>query len=292
MSGENTTGVIIRGYQIVDRIKDGSVGTVWRARNRLGEYVALKQISERNAQLARKRRRFRHEALLTAQLNHPHIIRVYDFVETQPRPFFVMEYFESENLKYAMFNRPERVYTNEFRILRQIAHALAYTHSKGIIHKDLKPENVLVSPAGDVRLIDFSLAQTKWQRFFQLGRRMEGTPAYMAPEQVLGEKCDERTDIYAFGVLMFELLTKHLPFTAGTEKALLEKQVREPAPFMRTYVSTIAADLDDLSRRLLAKRRKDRIQDITFVLNELSKWERKDTHIRQLQVEPAKPLNG
>jgi serine/threonine protein kinase len=286
-------GQFLSGYEIVEKIKEGSVGTVWRAR-KSGQDYALKQISEKNAARPEKVRQFKREATLTQKLNHRNIVKVHEYVDG-PRPFFTMEYFESENLKYAMWHQPERVYKYEFRLLRQIVEALACIHAQGLIHKDMKPENVLVSEKCDVRVIDFSLAQSKMDRFLQFGRRIEGTPLYMAPEQVQGKKCDPRSDIYSFGVLMYELLAKRPPFLGTTEKALLEKHVKEPPPPMRTFVKTISPELDALVARMLAKAPEDRFQDMTTVLHELSKWEKKDTVIRLRQVEPGKskdPVGG
>jgi serine/threonine protein kinase len=281
-------GQILKGYQIVEKIRDGSVGTVWRATNSKNQVFALKQISEKNAARPEKVKQFKKEATLTRELAHRGIIKVYEYVEGA-QPFFVMEYFNSENLKYAMWHMPERVYKYEFHILRQTAEALAFIHGKNVIHKDLKPENVLVNPRSEVRLIDFSLAQTKWDRFLQFGRRVEGTPLYMAPEQIQGLKCDPRTDVYAFGVMMYELLTKRPPFLGTTERNLLEKHCKEPPMPIRSHVKTLAPELDAMAARMLAKKREDRFQDMTEVIYELSRWEKKDTVIRLRQVEPAKP---
>ena len=284
-------GQSLHGYHILEKIKDGSVGTVWRAKNSRNQIFALKQLSEKHSRESRKHKQFKREATLTQKLSHPHIIKVFDYIDAKTQPFFTMEYFDSENLKYAMWYAPERVYKYEFYVLRQVAEALLYLHAQGIIHKDIKPENVLISRDSKIRLIDFSLAQTKMDRMLQFGRRVEGTPLYMAPEQIQGLKCDERTDIYAFGVMMYELLTKRPPFIGTTEKTILEKHIKENPPPMRTFVKTISSDLDAFCAKMLAKRREDRFQDLTTVIYELSKWEKKDTVIRLRQVEPAKPRN-
>ena len=149
---------ILKGYQIVEQIAVGSVGTVWRAINSRNQNFALKQLSEKNSNRPEKVRQFKNEALLTKKMHHPHIIRVFEHVEMQPQPFFTMEYFPSDNLKYATWNRTDRVWRREFYILRQLAEALAHIHSLGVIHKDLKPENVLIDGKSQTRLIDFSLS--------------------------------------------------------------------------------------------------------------------------------------
>jgi len=282
-------GQLLKGYQIVEKIKDGSVGTVWKAQSPKGQTVALKQISAKNGKIPDKVKQFKKEATLTQKLNHKGIIKVLEYLEHDTQPCFVMEYFESENLKYAMWHQPERVHKYEFRILRQIAEALDYIHGQGVIHKDLKPENVLINERSEIRLIDFSLGQSKMDRVLQFGKRVEGTPLYMAPEQIQGAKCDARSDIYSFGVLMYELLTKRPPFLGTTEQALLEKHVKEAPPSMKIHVKTLSSDLDAVVLKMLAKRREDRFPDMTSVILELSRWEKKDTVIRLRQVEPAKP---
>ncbi|MBI2931597.1 MAG: serine/threonine protein kinase [Planctomycetes bacterium] len=281
-------GNVLRGYSIVDKIKDGSVGTVWRCVNGRNDVFALKQISRDNAQVAGKIREFKKEATLTRRLKHRHIIRVVEYVAAKPQPFFVMEYFDSENLKFAMWHRPQRVHKHEFSILRQIAEALAHIHSLGIIHRDVKPENVLVAADSDCRLIDFSLAQTAWDRFWPWNRRAVGTPLYMAPEQIRGERCDARTDVYGFGATMFELLTKRPPFIGTSSQVILRKHVTEPPPSIRSIVRTVAPELDAVVQRMMAKKAQDRFPDMASIIYELSKWEKKDTQVRIQQVEPAR----
>jgi serine/threonine-protein kinase len=188
-----------------------------------------------------------------------------------------------------MWHLPERVFKYEFRILRQVAEALDFMHSLGIIHKDIKPENVLLNARSEVRLIDFSLAQSKMDRLLQLGRRVEGTPLYMAPEQIQGRKCDARSDIYSFGVMMYELLTKRPPFLSTTQEGILEKHMKEAPRPMQEHVKTISSELNAVVLKMLAKRREDRFQNMTSVILELSHWEKKNTVIRIRQVEPARP---
>ncbi len=287
-------GTILSGYTVIDKIKDGSVGTVWRATNTKNHVFALKQISDRICTDAGKVRQFRNEALLTKLMNHRYIIKVYEYIPHKPQPFFTMEFFDSENLKYCIFYEPGRVYSHEFYILRQVAEALSYIHSLGVVHRDIKPENVLVAKNSEVRLIDFSLShQHKWWHSLLPPRwKPAGTPLYMAPEQIRGDRCDARTDIYGFGAMMFEALTKRPPYMGTTEAAMLKKHISEPVPSMRSYVKTINPALDELVQKMLQKKPDDRFQDMTSIIYELSKWEKKDTIIRLKQVEPAKKPNG
>ena len=276
--------VSLKGYLVQDKIKDGSVGTVWRATNSRDQVFALKQIAPLHAQSGTKVRQFKKEATLTRDLEHPNIIRVYEYVEAKPQPFFVMEYFESENLKWAMAHLPQRIYKREFQILMQVADALAFVHTKGIVHKDIKPENVLINGKSEARLIDFSLASTKWDRMLQFGRKVEGTPMYMSPEQIRGEKCDHRTDIYSFGVMMYELMTKRPPFMASDPQKVLEKHCKERPVPMSMIVPTVAPQLDLLVMKLLEKNPERRLPDMNAVMQELSRWIKQDTVVRLQQV--------
>jgi serine/threonine protein kinase len=282
------TAQSIQGYLVLGKIKEGSVGPVWRVSNSRNQVFAIKQMSARTAADSAQVKRFDREAALTKKLTHPGILKVYERLDCEP-PAFVMEYFESENLKYAIWNVPERIVGHEFRILRQVAQALAYVHEQGVVHKDIKPENVLVNAARDARLIDFSLAQTKRDRLLQFGKRVDGTPLYMAPEQIRGEKVDPRADVYSFGVMTYELLTRRPPFLGTTPDAILDKHLKEaPAP-MRTWVPGLSADLDALVSKMLAKDRGERLPDMQAVLRDLAKWERQDTVVRVRQVAPLPP---
>jgi serine/threonine-protein kinase len=143
-----------------------------------------------------------------------------------------------------------------------------------VVHRDIKPENVLINEAGDIRLIDFSLSQTWFDRLLQFGRRTEGTPLYMAPEQVRGEKCDPRTDIYGCGALAYELFTKRPPFLAPSEAKVLEAHVRETPRPMSSFVRGIPAEIDRLVLRMLAKKRDDRPANFGEVIAELVRIDR------------------
>jgi serine/threonine protein kinase len=280
-------GLQIKGYRLQEKIRDGTVGTVWRATDSSRQVFAIKQMSAKNAAESDKVRQFEKEAALTQKLAHRNIIRIHEALDSDP-PAFVMEYFESENLKYSLWNLPERIVKYEFKILRQVADALSFVHAQGVVHKDIKPENVLVNATQDVRLIDFSLAQSKMDRFLQFSKRVEGTPLYMAPEQIRGEKVDPRADVYSFGVMTYEMLTRRPPFIGTSYQTILDKHLKEPPPPMRSWVPTLSAELDVIVLKMLAKKKEERWDDMKTVLAELSQWEKKDTVIRVRQLGPIK----
>ena len=279
--------VSLKGFMVIDKIKDGSVGTVWKGVNSAKKPFALKQIALKNANDSGKLRQFEKEANLTKKLAHPNIIKVFDYVDVKPQPFFVMEFFESENLKYAMAHQPERIVKKEFQILMGIADALSYVHAQAIVHKDMKPENVLINGRSEIRLIDFSLAQTKWDRLLQFGKKVEGTPLYMAPEQIRGERCDARTDMYSFGVMMYEMLAKRPLFMADTQDKILQKHLKEAPIPLSAIQPTVSRDLDAFVLRLLAKKPEHRYPDMTTVMHELTRWNKCDTVMRMKQVVDA-----
>ena len=279
--------VSLKGYLVIDKINDGSVGTVWRGVNSAKKEFALKQIALKKANDSGLLRQFEKEAILTKKLSHPNIIKVFDYVDVKPQPFFVMEFFESENLKYAMAHVPERVVKKEFQILMGVADALAYVHAQGIVHKDMKPENVLINARSEVRLIDFSLAQTKWDRLLQFGKKVEGTPLYMAPEQIRGERCDARTDMYSFGVMTYEMLAKRPLFMAESHEKVLQKHLTDAPIPLSAILPTVSREIDAFVLRLLAKKPEHRYADMTTVMQELSRWNKCDTVMRMRQVVDA-----
>jgi serine/threonine-protein kinase len=273
----------LTGYTVLEKIRDGSVGTVWRVKDARGRILAAKQISAKKAKDPAKLKRFRKEFAAQAKLAHPAVIKAFDYVRMPPQDFFTMEYFDGEGLKLAMFSLPDRVHTREFRILRRLAEGLVHVHESGLIHKDLKPDNVLVDVKGDVRLIDFSLSQTAWDRLLQFGRRAEGTPLYMAPEQVEGKRCDRRTDLYAFGLIMFELLTKRLPFQAKDQDSVMRMHLKQAPPPLSDHVRGADPELEALVLRLLDKDPSKR-GDLDTVIVALRRWENADLDRRRRQV--------
>ena len=283
-------GTVLGGYQVIEKIKDGSVGTVYKGRNPSNQDVAIKVISEKSLRKPHAKRMFRREADIATRLNHPAIIKIRKYADGPPRPYIIMEFFLSEDLKYAFWHRPAWVRGQEFYLLPQIAEARHYCHQQGIVHRDVKPENVLVNARSQIRLIDFSIAQTGsfWERLF--GRKgAQGTPLYMAPEQIQGAPADPRSDMYSFGVMAFELLARKPPFIGVNEKSILERHLKAPPPSLRSIVPRASREMDEFLQRLLAKKPADRFADMSTVYFELSKWEKKGTEIRLREVGPIEP---
>ncbi len=252
---------VINGrYRIEAELGRGGLGIIYRGHDLLLDRdVAVKVLSNPSLK-GESRARLLREARIAAQLNHPNIVSIYDAGETQPEGgpgestvFIIMELIEGHSLLHIHLNSLEAVVA----ILRQVCLALEAAHARGIIHRDLKPENIIVTPSGVAKLTDFGLARSVASRLSQDGL-LVGTIYYLAPEMALNQPVDARTDLYALGVLMFELATGRLPFTEGDPLAVIAQHIHAPVVPPSTYNSAIPPALDTLIVRLLAKSPDDR----------------------------------
>ncbi len=249
-------GTSLSGYRITEKIRDGGSSTVWKAEGS-GRVVAIKVISEEWNADGAKRKAFQQEGELTKRLRHAAILAVHTCSQGPPRPYIVMEYFPSENLKFVLKNRAASLGAKKLDVLRQAAEALAYLHSQGYVHRDVKPENFLVDPACRVRLIDFSIALKAGEKPAGSGKT-EGTPTYMAPEQIRGEAVDGRADAYSFGVVVFEAMAGRPPFAGSSFQAIMQDHLARAAPLLRTVAPSASLGLEGLVRGLLQKKREER----------------------------------
>ncbi|MEO8623718.1 MAG: protein kinase [bacterium] len=214
--------------------------------------------------------RFTREIELTARLTHPNILPLLDSGEQDGHAFYVMPFIEGESLRDLLAREKQLTITHALQIAREVADALAYAHSRGVVHRDIKPENILLS-AGHAVVADFGIARATTAavggNMTQVGIAI-GTPAYMSPEQSLGEDIDGRTDIYALGCVLFEMLAGEVPFRAPTAVAALARKIAGPAPDLGS-VREIPAQLEELVRRALARDVTDRIQSAEEMLEGL-----------------------
>ena len=222
-------------YEILELVGQGGMGAVYRAEQRsLGRVVALKVIKPDLADSSDFAERFAREARAMARLNHPNIVSVYDFGESDGMFFFTMEHVDGTDLRQLMAGGTLTP-AQALQIVPQICEALQYAHDEGIVHRDIKPENILVDRRGRVRIADFGLAKlthgATQQRNLTGTYQVMGTPKYMAPEQMEGaQQVDHRADIYSLGVVFYELLTGELPlgrFVAPSEKAPIDGRLDE-----------------------------------------------------------------
>ncbi|GAB4577576.1 MAG: hypothetical protein Fur0022_03070 [Anaerolineales bacterium] len=246
----NTT--LINRYHITQQLGQGGMGTVYLALDTYLEREVAVKIIDQHKFGTEGRGLLIHEARATARLSHPNVVMVFDVGELDKVPFVVMEYVPGNTLAE---QKPHRL--NEIvRLVRQVCAALAHAHAKGLIHRDVKPGNVLVTPEGVAKLMDFGLARATNAKV-DPNSSFAGTVAYVAPEQAIGEDVDPRADLYALGVMMYELFTGQLPFTGAAMQVIIKHIQEMPKP-PKALNPDLPSALDELIMHLLQKNPNDR----------------------------------
>lgn len=250
----------------------GGMSHVYRAVDTLiGRTVAVKILTEAGCQDTQVKQRFLAEARMAGSLSHDNVLGIYDFGEDdQQRPFMVMEFLRGEDLRHALRNGHCGELRDKLKIAVQVARALEYVHSQKIVHRDLKPDNIHINAAGVVKLIDFGIAKTEGLQMTQAGFVL-GTPFYMAPEQVTGENITEQVDVYAFGVLLFEVLTGKKPVMAEAVERIFYSILNEPLKLEPLHEACVPQSICDLIARCTAKNPAERPQGFTPVIAELER---------------------
>ncbi|MCK6624496.1 MAG: protein kinase [Anaerolineae bacterium] len=260
-------------YRVIEQLGSGGMATVFKAYHpALDRYVAIKILHPAFKADPQFFERFQREARIVAKLEHPHIIPVYDFNEHHGEPYLVMRFVEGETLKPEMSGKLLPA-AEILRLLRPICSALSYAHQQGVLHRDIKPSNIMVTTDGHIFLTDFGLA-----RMVQAGEStlsqdmMIGTPQYISPEQAQGiSQLDGRTDIYSLGVVLFEMFTGRVPFSADTPFATIHDHIYTPLPLPRTINPAIDPAVERLLLKALAKDPNDRFATADELLTALEK---------------------
>ncbi|MBI4523601.1 MAG: protein kinase [Deltaproteobacteria bacterium] len=284
-------GRVLKGrYRVLQKLGEGGMGTVYLAEQvTIGRKVALKVLHEKYVWDEEFVKRFRQEARLTASLNHPHVITIHDFDQIEDGSLFIaMEYVEGRNLR-------ELIEEGALGIPRavglgiQIAEGLEAAHRVGVIHRDVKPENIMVAKAADqVKLTDFGIARLRdaeaSTRLTRPGTLM-GTPAYMAPEQIEGGEVSEKTDIYAFGIVLYELLSGEPPFDAPTPGAILVKHLKDAPPPLRKFRGEIPPAVEHVVMQTLEKKPENRAENMAEIIGKLKKTLEPRARVRETRSE-------
>lgn len=253
-------GRTISHYKIAEKVGEGGMGEVYLAEDtKLNRKVALKFLPSQYASDKGLKERFKREAQAAAALNHPNIITVYEVSEYENRPFIAMEYVEGESLKDVIVRKKLSI-GGVLDIALQISQGLAVAHQAGIIHRDIKPQNILMGKDGRVRICDFGLAKAKRDVTLTQAGSTLGTIAYMSPEQAQGKEADHRSDIFSFGVVLYEMITGQLPFKGEHDAAVINSIVNEtPEPLAR-YKSDVQHGLQRIVEKAMEKDRELRYQ--------------------------------
>lgn len=251
------------------------MGTVYKVFDRkIGEVVALKLIRPELAVREKTLQRFRDEIRLSRKITHRNVCRMYDLSEEGGTPYITMEYISGEDLKSTIKMMRQLSPAQTVAIGKQICEGLAEAHKLGIVHRDLKPKNIMIDRDGKARIMDFGLARSLEEKGITGGPAMIGTPEYMSPEQVEGQKTDNRADIYSLGIILFEMVTGRPPFEGESAISIAVKHKTEPPPDPRKYSSEIPEGLVQLILKCLEKRRERRYQTCDEVLADLLDMEK------------------
>lgn len=261
-------GETIGPYQLLEQLGQGGMATVYRAYHAaLDRSVAIKALHPAFMEDPNFLARFQREARVVARLEHPNIVPIYDFSEHEGRPFLVMKFIEGETLKTVLQkNHPTLAET--LPVVEAVGAALAYAHSQGILHRDVKPSNVLVTRAGQIYLADFGLARIAQSGHSTLtSDMMVGTPHYISPEQALARPdIDERSDIYSFGVMIYEMTVGRVPYSADTPFAIVHDHIYSPLPLPRQVNLDLPEAVERFLLKALAKTREDRFPNVAAMV--------------------------
>ena len=251
-------------YQVLKELGRGGMGIVFQAHDKqLNEQVALKIISPMLSNDPESLERLKREVSSARRISHPNIIRIYDIGETNGLHFVSMEFFPGQNLKEYIKNSGPLSLIQGSHIVLQISEGLEAAHWQRIVHRDLKSQNILIGPTGNVKIIDFGLARPSYMEGMTATGLILGTPEYMAPEQVSGKKADERADIYSFGIILYEIFTGRLPFRGESAISVGFQQIRDDPPPPGEINPQIPEELERIILKALQKDPNKRYATIT-----------------------------
>lgn len=257
----------IGGYKLRSLIATGQSSQVWEVVESVsGRHLAMKLLLPEAARDSDHKRLLFHEAEVGLKLAHPNVIKIVAVSKDKdPKNFwFTMEYFPAGSMKQRIVNKQtDFIKEHVQRVFKQMATALAYMHGSGWVHRDIKPDNMLVNSAGEAKLIDFAISQrigkdSFFAKLFRRKGKVSGTRSYMSPEQIRGETLDPRADVYSFGATMYEIVTGRPPFRGASSQDLLNKHLFEKVLPPLAYTPELTDDFSNLIVRMLAKRREDR----------------------------------
>jgi len=263
--------VLADRYELEELVGTGGMSSVFRAHDRLlDRKVALKILHQQYSGDDDYVERFKREARSVAALSHPNVVTVIDRGEHEDRQFIVFEYVEGENLKRLIERRGPAPVPNALELAIQIARGLAFAHQQGLIHRDVKPQNVLLNGDGRAKVTDFGIARSlNVQRGMTQTGTVLGTSDYIAPEQAQGQRVDEHTDVYSLGVVVYELLTGEVPFPGENFVAVAMRHINEEPPSVREKRPDVPVRVDEAVRRAMAKRPEDRFPTMDAFCAEL-----------------------
>lgn len=282
-------GDILAGrYEILKLLGEGGMGAVYRARDaELERMVALKVIRPELARNEQILKRFKQELILARQVTHRNIIRIFDLGHAEGMRFITMEYIEGEDLSSVLEKRTKLPAAEAVAIMIQVARGLEAAHAEGVVHRDLKPQNIMIDAQGKCSVMDFGIARSVDASSMTRTGALMGTPTYMSPEQAQGQKVDARSDLYTLGIIFYELLTGKAPFEADNPMATLVRRIQEkPQPPIEIEPS-IPKDINAIVMKMLGTQPAERYQSAAEILQDLDAWEGERTGRTTVKVAPV-----
>ena len=247
-------------YEIKRPLGRGAMGTVYEGWDPIiARRVAIKTVrlpDSADPETEEALARFRREAQAAGRLTHPNIVGVFDYGETNDLAYIVMEFVDGPPLKTLLDKQERFALADAVRVMEDVLAGLQFSHERGVVHRDIKPANVMLTSSGQAKIADFGIARIESSSMTQAGTLL-GTPAYMSPEQFMGQVVDARTDIYSSGVLLYQLLTGERPFEGGMS-AIMHKALNTEPPAPSQLSVTAPPSFDPVVRRAMAKRPQDR----------------------------------
>jgi len=279
-------------YEIVRLLGQGGMGAVYQAHDReLERQVAIKVIRSDMAANPEILRRFKQELILARQVTHKNVIRIFDLGQAEGIKFITMEYIEGENLQSVLRRKKKLEPREAANILAQVCRALEAAHAEGVLHRDLKPQNIMLDKSGRAYVMDFGIARSMLAAGMTQTGALIGTPDYMSPEQAKGLTLDARSDLFSLGIIFYEMLSGRVPFDADTTMGKLWKRTNEPAQPLGELDKTIPQELSDIVRKCLEIDPQKRFASAAELLQQIEMWlgpqEGTRVHIPQATALPA-----
>ncbi len=259
-------------YIIQNIIKSGGIAHIYKASDPETKNVVAIKILRQSGISRRAIKGFIQEAKMLKMLNHPNIIQVMDFGKEDGMPYMVMEYINGEDLKKLLLHKKTKK-LQRYDLVLQIGRGLDYLHENNIIHQDIKPENILVSKNNEVKIIDFGLARYNKLRIFTRNRFIDGTPTYMSPEQIRKRHTDKRTDIYSYGITIYEILTGKVPYQANDKNAIMRAHIdMQIRPRLVSYYdSNIPKNIENCVMKAIEKNPNKRHRTVSEMVLDFSR---------------------